>query len=142
MLELSRMSQADAQHTLEVYHWTMTHLDEITAIARDAERAGVSVASVQERFHQVYTELESTRFLPVTISLFTDQDALEQGSQTEPQFALCRPLDEFTEVAYVGWLQTLDLSEVVARFGIRGDDPTWRFGAESANSVAGMRWGT
>jgi len=119
------MSQGDAQHTLQVYRWITEHLPEITARASNAELAGVSAHDMQPTFHETYTELECTRFLPVTIELFTDQDMLERGKSTQPNVLLYQP-DNRQDPVIADYFNTLELSEITERFGISGDLPTWR----------------
>ncbi|TMC14534.1 MAG: hypothetical protein E6J34_23610 [Chloroflexi bacterium] len=125
MLNLAGMTQGDAQHTLQVYQWITEHLPEITARASNAERAGVSAHDMQPTFHETYTELECTRFLPVTIALFTDEDTLAMRKSTEPNVLLYRP-DNRHDPVIADYFHTLELSEVTERFGIDGDCQTWR----------------
>jgi hypothetical protein len=125
MLDTARMTQGDARHTLLVYQWIVEHLQEITAIAQTPERACVAASEAQAEFHEIYTELESTRLLPVRIAMFTDEDTLERGGRAEPNVLLHRPLNE-TQWAVVGWLHTKNLSEVAGLFGISGDERTWQ----------------
>jgi len=125
MLDLTAMSQGDAQHTLQVYQWIAEHLPEITALAENAEQAGVSAYDMQATFHEIYTELECTRFLPVTIELFTDLDMLEMGKSTEPNVLLYQP-DNRQDPVIADYFHTLQLSEVTERFGIDGDCKTWQ----------------
>ena len=125
MLNLSAMSQGDAQHTLQVYQWIQDHLPEITDLAENSHEAGVTAREEQKMFHRVYTCLESTRFVPLTVAMFTDEDTLDAGRQTEPNVLLYQPLDRRT-YAVVDYLHTQDLSEVAHLFGISGDECTWR----------------
>lgn len=125
MLDLTAMSQGDAQHTLQVYRWITEHLPEITALAENDEQAGVSAHDMQPTFHETYTELECTRFLPVTIELFTDQDMLERGKSTQPNVLLYQP-DNRRDPVIADYFHTLQLSEVTEMFGIDGDCKTWR----------------
>ena len=125
MLDLAAMTQGDAQHTLQVYRWIAEHLPEITALAENAEQAGVAAHDMQATFHETYTELECTRFLPVTIVLFTDEDTLDMGGSAQPNVLLYRP-DNRRDPVIADYFHTLELSEVTERFGIDGDCQTWR----------------
>jgi hypothetical protein len=125
MLNIAAMSQGDAQQTLQVYQWIKEHLPEITDLAENSHEAGVTASAEQGLFHQTYTCLESTRFVPLTVALFTDEDTLYAGGETEPNVLLYQPLDRRT-YAVVDHLHTQDLSEVANLFGISGEERTWR----------------
>ena len=125
MLKLSEMTQGEAQHTLQVYQWIRDHYAAIASIAEHPRNDEVSAAEVQGEFHEQYTCLTSTRFMPVAISMFTDEDSLEAGEQQEPNVLLHRPLDPATW-AVADHFNTLDLASVAAEFGIDGNERTWR----------------
>jgi hypothetical protein len=125
MLNLAAMTQGDAQQTLQVYQWIKEHLPEITDLAENSQEAGVTVCEEQGLFHQTYTSLQCTRFVPLTVAMFTDEDTLYAGGVTEPNVLLYQPLDRGT-YAVVDHLHTQDLSEVAKLFGIGGEERTWR----------------
>lgn len=125
MLNIAAMTQGDAAHTLQVYQWIKEHLSEITDLAENSHEAGVTAREAQGLFHQTFTSLESTRFVPLTVALFTDEDTLYAGGVTEPNVLLYQPGDRST-YAVVDHLHTHDLLEVAKLFGIGGEERTWR----------------
>lgn len=124
MLDLTAMTQGDALHTLQVYQWITEHLQEITALASNADKAGVTALEAQNTFHTIYTDLRVTRFLPMTVTIFTDEDALDAGFATDPNIMLSQPLDR--DICAFAQVHTLNLSIVAEVFGIDADCRTWR----------------
>jgi hypothetical protein len=125
MLPLEEMTPGDALHTLRVHAWITEHLEEIRAHAQTPCAYEVSASEIQEQFHRKYTELESTRFLPVKLSLFTDEETLDSGGMREPNVLIYQPMDKGTYVV-ADYFHTTDLGVVAQSFGIDAQERTWR----------------
>lgn len=134
LLDIDKMSCGDALHTLKVYEWITAHKAELEALASQDSDGVVSAKQMQRTFHRQYTELEITRFLPVTISLFTDEDMLGEGLMTEPSVLLSQP---FNPEMYIvaDHFNTVVLGEVVSTFGIAPGEVTWRDVSEEAKNA-------
>lgn len=126
MLNITNMTKGDAIHNLNVLQWLLEHRDEIEAIAvRPVSNDEVSAEDAQERFHEVYTELASTRFLAVEIHILTDEDSLARDSIAEPNVII------YTDPEHEEWItpdyfNTPMLRKVAKPFCIGAHERTWK----------------
>jgi hypothetical protein len=125
MLDIETMSSADAKHTLAVYQWISEHLNELQALAKQPFENEVSADDVQSRFHLEYTEMNCTRFFPMSLTIFTDEDALAEDEAIDPQVTLELGDGSSDEPIIVDHLHTLNVGEIVQRFGIVSDEKTF-----------------
>lgn len=127
MLDLSKMTPGDARHSLNVLAWLFEKQDELRAIAERASQENeVAIEDVAQTFHQEYTEIISQRFFPFHLSLFTDQDALDQGATIEPSVLLTNPTDDHKWIIPDHFFQPVTLVSIANEFGIAASEQTWR----------------
>lgn len=78
MLDLTKMSPADAQHNIQVLKWLFCHREELQSIADQDDDQTLSMAAIVAAggFNADQLSVSVRRLIPITLHIFTDDISL------------------------------------------------------------------
>ncbi len=125
MLDITKMNATDAQNALEVLQWlehNKATLQGIVASGKSESR--VSIEDVRNRFYCKYTQIEVRRFLPMEVTIFTDETSLDGGTRTAPMVTIKNVADD-EQIFDLGDSGPSGLEALSRAFGFEPTDKVW-----------------
>lgn len=124
MFSIDQLSASDARQILDVLDWLQEHKAQLARKAGQISQE-VSADFVRPTFHTQFTGLNCTRLLPITVKVFTDEDALEQGTRTSPNVLLERADDARAYMVPELGNNVDDFFEICRFVGVHPRDKIW-----------------